>query len=207
MKKTIFLLIIILLVACSSTPSESEIQTAVALTALADNPILIVSPFPTYTPFPTHTPYPTYTAYPTYTPFVYQPTPSTSPAQAPSISEGVGPIGTISVNTWSFEITDVQVVAGKDTSRKNIILLGNLTNDGLQTDIFVASGKILLQDGSGRIYEDDNDVKRMARDMYGTGFVVDINPGAKKYIGIGFDVISSENIFTIIPGSLVDCQS
>lgn len=157
--------------------------------------------YPTYTPYPQPTLYPTYTPLPTYTPY---PSPLPEPTLIPTAQPGgLGLIGTIVVNSWRYEITDVRVDPGLDPSRKVISLLGTLTNEGMKTDTFTAFGKLILRDSQGREYEDDHAATSMAEDKYDTEISANIDPGATKYVAIGYSVVADETQFTIIPGSLV----
>jgi hypothetical protein len=114
-----------------------------------------------------------------------------------------GTIGTVSVDSWIFEITEVRSDRGVDPSRQSLVLLGHLTNDGNQTDTFVPTYRILVQDSSGRQYENDDNVEWAALEKYGGQISASINPGAKIYTAFGFDVPAAETSFTIVPGSLV----
>jgi hypothetical protein len=77
------ILIVIFLVGCSNTPSESAVQTAIALTQ-ASNPTPTVTitetPIPTNTPLPTNTPTPTNTQTPLPTD-----TPTNTPSPTPDL--------------------------------------------------------------------------------------------------------------------------
>lgn len=77
--KSIHILILLILagvlVACNVEPSESALQTAVAV--YFEN-LPTFTPYPTHTPFPTHTPAPTHTPFPTNTP---NPTYTSPPTQ------------------------------------------------------------------------------------------------------------------------------
>ena len=168
----------------TSSPTEAPIELATAKpTATAE-----IST-PTSTPEPTATPTPV--------PATATPVPPVPPTATPK------PIGTLKVDHWLFEITEVRSDPGKDTSRQNVVLLGYLTNEGNQNDTFVAFATIMLRDPHGREYEDDRPATWRAQDKYGAESGASMNPGSKEYIAIAFDVVASEKTFTIIPGSLV----
>lgn len=85
MKRIIFGLLLLVLVSCSSAPSEGAVQTAIAQTAA-------LQPSPTYTPFLTETPAPTETSTPaptsTQTPTPTEtltPTPTDAPTATPDL--------------------------------------------------------------------------------------------------------------------------
>jgi hypothetical protein len=113
------------------------------------------------------------------------------------------PIGTLRVNNWLFEITAVHSDPGMDSSRQQVVLLGNITNEGGSTDGFVAYAKLILRDSQGRQYEDDRVGTFSAMDKYGTQIPAGINPGATILYAVAFETPSSERTFTIIPGALV----
>jgi len=205
MKNTTILLIlsVLLFTACTSpaTVPPSQLQTEVAAAIAATNASHSPTPAATNTPAATSTPRPTNTPAPTNTP---QPTETHLPSETP-IPPTVTPkpIGTLRVNYWLFEITAVYSDPGMNSSRQQVVLLGNLTNEGASTDTFVAYAKLLLRDSQGRQYKDDNVGTWAARSKYGTQSGAMINPGATVYIAVAFDALSSEKIFTIIPGTLV----
>jgi hypothetical protein len=145
-------------------------------------------------PPPTPTPEPISTAEPTPIPQVSE------SSQAPSSG---GLIGTIHVDSWRFEISEVRVDPGIDSGRQSIIFLGYLFNEGTQTDTFSALYSIVLQDSQGRLYEEERRVTWAAQDKYGADYKASINPEARKYVAIGYDVPASEKSFTLVPGSLV----
>lgn len=146
-------------------------------------------------PPPTATPVPPPTAEPTQAP------PASEPTQAPAPSGGL--LGTIHVDSWRFEISEVRVDPGIDSGRQSIIFLGYLFNEGTQTDTFTALYSIVLQDSQGRLYEEERRVTWAAQDKYGADYAASINPEARKYIAIGYDVPAHEKSFTLVPGSLV----
>ena len=165
------------------------------------NPVAVLPPTSMPQPIqPTNSPLP---IKPSDTPipqFTEIPLPSETPIP-PTIKPK--PIGTLRVNNWLFEITAVHSDPGMDSSRQQIVLLGNITNEGNSTDTFVAYAKLILRDSQGRQYEDDTVGTFGARNKYGTQIPAQINPGATVYIAVAFDAPSAERIFTIIPGSLV----
>lgn len=136
------------------------------------------------------------------------PRPSTEPTAtaenpAPTTAGESNPIGTVRVDHWVLEIAEVKSDPGMNASRKNIVLLGNLTNDGAQTATFSTIATLLLQDSRGRTYEEEKTVTWAAQDKYGAEIPASISPGASRYVAIGFDVPVDAESFTIIPGSLV----
>lgn len=132
-------------------------------------PVLSAPTFPpTYTPYPTYTPLPTFT---TVAEITQEPTliPLAVPLATPEnliIVEG----STIRLDSWLFEITGIRSDPGKDNTRQLIVIFGNLTNKGTQTDTFTPLFKIVLKDSQGRLYEAD--------------------------FGAGFDVIVKYNVET-----------
>jgi tetratricopeptide (TPR) repeat protein len=112
------------------------------------------------------------------------------------------PIGTILVNSWRFEILEIQSDPGKDSSRQIVVLIGNMYNEGRTTDTFVPLYKIVLRDSAGREYGDDYQATNAAEDKYGAIGAAYVNPGAYAYVAYAYDVPSSEHYFVIIPGSL-----
>lgn len=111
-------------------------------------------------------------------------------------------VNTLRVNHWLFQITAVKSDPGMDSSRQQVVLLGNLTNEGNSTDTFTGQG-IFLKDLQGRQYKDDNLGGYAAESKYGAQIPASMNPGATLYIAVAFDAPSSERTFTIIPGMLV----
>ncbi len=197
MKALIALLLTsLILSSCSTGPTDEQIEatvnarlTAAAPTAPPIPPTDTPEPQPTNTPLPTDTPQPPNTPSPTETPI--------PPTDTPT------PIGTIRVDHWLFEITEVHSDPGRDATRQQVVLLGNLTNEGTSTDTFVAFGTLMLKDSQGRRYEDDQVGTFAAEDKYGTEIPAGMSPGATVYIAIAFDTPSSEKTFTIVPGDLV----
>ncbi len=108
-------------------------------------------------------------------------------------------LGVLKVNHWVFEITEVRSDPGLDDSRQVVAILGYLTNEGRETDTFTG-GRLQLEDSKGRTYEHD---WGFYGEEYGAERCAHVNPEAKCYTVEVFDVPSSENTFTIIPGSLV----
>jgi hypothetical protein len=206
MKKILIVFVIgLLLTGCSQSPEEIKLAVVGTLAAIPSATL-----YPTYTPQLTYTPYPTYTPLPTYIPVVeitsqaiFEDTPTTTPTMAQVLTA----IGTIEVNNWVFEITEIHSDPGVDSSRQIIVLLGYITNAGMESDTFVAYGELMLMDSKNRKYEDDMGSTFAAQDKYGTEYGANISPGAKKFIAVAFDVDSSETTFTIIPGSLVSSWS
>lgn len=188
----------------SASTLASNVQNTPALAATsADNPFqTTVTPLPptntrsfTSTPLSTNTPRPTNTPRLTNTP-----RPINTPIPPTPMLE---PVGTLRVDSWLFEITEVRSDPGKDPSRQIVVLLGYLTNEGNQNNTFVAFATLMLRDASGREYEDDRPATWAAENKYGAESGAMLNPGSKRYIAVAFDVLASERTFTIIPGSLV----
>lgn len=142
---------------------------------------------PTNTPQPTSTPRPTKTTSPSETPVPPTATPE--------------PIGTLLVNSWRFEILEARSDPGKDSSRQNIVLLGNIYNEGRTTDMFNPLYEMVLRDSQGREYEYDLLATFAAEARYGAEAAVGMNPGSKKYVAYAYDVPASETDFTIVAGS------
>lgn len=141
---------------------------------------------------------------PTVPPTIALPTNTPLPSETPILPTLTQqPIGILRVNHWLFEITAVHSDPGINSSRQQIVLLGNITNEGTSTDTFVAYAKLVLKDSQGRKYEDDQTGTYSAWRKYGTEIAASMNPGARVYVAIAFDVPSSERTFTIIPGGLV----
>lgn len=128
---------------------------------------------------------------------------STPEKPTPTAGRASGAVGTIRVDHWILEITEVRSYPGMAASRQSVVVLGNLTNEGSQTATFTALGAVMLRDSSGRTYEDDRNVTWAAEDKYGTEIPASMSPGATRYVAIGFDVPADERSFTIVPGSLV----
>lgn len=127
------------------------------------------------------------------------PTPPIEPTQA---SPNRALVGTVKVDHWRFDINKVQLDPGIDAGRQSIILLGYLTNEGTKTDTFTALYTLLLQDSHARQYDEEDTVTWAAQEKYGAAIAASINPEARKYIAIGFDVPATEKSFTLVPGSL-----
>lgn len=94
MKRFVFVFFLVLLASCTTSPSESDIQTAIAQTqnavpTHADTSLPTNTPSlaPTNTPGPTNTPEPTNTPKPTNTP---RPTDTPTPIPEPLIFTGTG---------------------------------------------------------------------------------------------------------------------
>ncbi|MDP1714008.1 MAG: hypothetical protein Q8L41_04620 [Anaerolineales bacterium] len=160
---------------------------------------------PTYTPYPTYTPLPTFT---TVAQITQEPTlthlnvPFATP-ENPIIVKG----STIRLNSWMFEIKEIRSDPGKDNTRQLIVIFGNLTNKGTQTDTFTPLFKIILKDSQGRLYEAD----------FGAGFDVIVkydvetpammSPEASVYTAFAYDLPVSEKSFSLVSGSLISSWS
>ena len=132
-----------------------------------------------------------------------QPTETLLPSETPILpTRSLNQVNTLRVNHWLFQITAVKSDPGMDSSRQQVVLLGNLTNEGYSRDTFTGQA-ISLRDSQGRQYEDNIQGQLAAGDKYGTQMAVLMNPGATLYIAVAFDAPSSERTFTIIPGMLV----
>jgi hypothetical protein len=106
------------------------------------------------------------------------------------------------VDNWAFEITAVQADPGKDATRKVIVLLGDVTNEG-EVNATFSEYILMLRDGHGHEYENDTSAGWVAQDRYGAGYGASLNPGASAYIAVAFDVPAAERNFAIIAGPLV----
>lgn len=122
----------------------------------------------------------------------------------PTIEQPVssGLPGTILVNNWRFVISEIRTDRGKDPSRKMVVLIGNLYNEGRASDTFTPSFTMLLRDSSGREYDDDYLGTVSATDKYGGSLPSGVNPGAHVYVAFAYDVPASEYSFLIVPGDL-----
>ncbi len=109
-------------------------------------------------------------------------------------------LGVLRIEDWLFDITEVRSDPGVDDSRQWVAILGYTTNEGRHADHFPGS-HLQLRDSLGRTYEDE---WGFYEDKYGTELCASINPGAKCYDVVVFDVPSSENTFTIIPSRFVN---
>lgn len=112
---------------------------------------------------------------------------------------------TVLVNSWRFTILEIHSDPGSDRSRQNIILIGNMYNEGTKKDLFLPTFLLVLKDSAGRVYEDDLNATFAAEQKYGTEYFGGggSNPGAYTYVAYGFDVPASEKIFEIAPGEQV----
>lgn len=168
---------------------------------------------PSETPMPTETltgmPAGTDTSAPTKTPTaraatqtpVATETPQPTNTQLAASTSTTG-IGRVRVDHWVFEVEEVKSDRGTDSSRQNLVLLGQLTNEGRHTDTFVALYTLVLRDSQGRTYQEDPGGLVAAMDKYGAEIPASISPEATVYTAITFDVPASEKTFSLVPGSL-----
>jgi hypothetical protein len=155
---------------------------------------------------------------PTFAPPTIQPLPINTPilVQPPNATNTSQPTNTVTppkpcppctilVNSWRFEVQEIHSDPGKDSSRKNIILIGNMYNEGTTKDLFLPTFLLVLKDSAGHIYQDDLNATFAAEEKYGTELFGGggSNPGAFTYVAYGFDVPASEKVFEIAPGELV----
>lgn len=163
---------------------------------------------PTETPAPSETPRPTET--PTTEAATQTPAPTETPRPTdtqPPATDSTTSIGEVKVDHWVFEIEEVKSEPGMDSSRQNLVLLGQLTNEGRETSTFVAVYTLVLQDSQGRTYQEDVLAQFATMDKYGTEIPASISPEASRYVAIAFDVPASEETFSLVPGSLASSWS
>ena len=156
-----------------------------------------LTPMPTATPLP---PTPTLTRLPTGTslPPTFAPTPSltvtpkSTNTPPPTATPKPTPIGIIQVNQWVFEVTGALAEPGRNPSRQNIVLFGNLTNMGMTEDSFIAWKEIVLVDSQGRQYEEDTFVSLDAQDRYGTDNSSTMQSQETRFVAFSYNTVAGE---------------
>lgn len=122
--------------------------------------------------------------------------PTPAPLPAPAV-----PVGVLNVDYWTFDITEARSMPGINSSRQNVVLLGNVTNNGAATDTFVASFE--LQDSQGRRYEDDVVSALSLEAQFGAENPSSMNPGITRRVIVVYDAPIQEKTFTLVPNILV----
>lgn len=172
-----------------STQAIAVTEPEPSATSSLDNAPTLVPATPV--PQPTHTEVPTIATLPTSTP---------QPAALPTAL-----ISFVRFDYWLFEVNEVRIDPGMDSTRQSLVLLGYVTNEGTQTETTLLSRyEFKLQDDSGQIYEPDQLATFAAEDKYGTQDTTSMSPGTRRYAAVAFDipVSPSPRTFSLVPGDL-----
>jgi len=144
------------------------------------------------------------------------PTPMPSPIPpTPTATATPLPVGsTITVDNWQIRVTNV-VIADSLSSHGNTekargrfaILFLTIANKGYSPDTFVAVGRLVIRDASGRAFVENVVATAYAMFNYNADIGADINPDASANVVAVFDISKSSPLYVLAPGQLAGSSS